>query len=359
MNNTTTAPILNPEPPQISEKSLPSTSQFLSHWEAQLSAGMFAIAAITITMYQIYCHLKYYVVVNEQRWIVRILFICPVYAFCSWLSLIFWKSNEAYVYFNAIRDCYEAFVIYCFLSLCFEYLGGEGTILNSIQGKPVRGANWYNCGCCWENSQYDISFLRFCKQSTLQFAAVKPIMAILIIVFQAKGFYNEGNYSLSSGYIYVFIIYNASICLALYALWFFYLAVNDILAPFKPLLKFLSVKMIIFLSYWQSCVIAYLESNGTIEGMSDVNSGTVAAAWQDFIICIEMFLAAILLWFAFPFKEYKEKQATWDGTDQGGNKDNIRNISRNFQDITNPRDFVHDAITNFTPTYQSYAHLRD
>ena len=28
-----------------------------------------------------------------------------------------------YVYFNAVRDCYEAFVIYNFLSLCYEYLG--------------------------------------------------------------------------------------------------------------------------------------------------------------------------------------------------------------------------------------------
>lgn len=92
--------------------------------------------------YQNSLPLLHYVVVNEQRWIIRILFICPVYAFCSWLSLLFWRSQEAYVYFNAVRDCYEAFVIYCFLSLCFEYLGGEGTILNEIQGKPVRGAKW-------------------------------------------------------------------------------------------------------------------------------------------------------------------------------------------------------------------------
>ncbi len=27
------------------------------------------------------------------------------------------------MYFNAVRDCYEAFVIYNFLSLCYEYLG--------------------------------------------------------------------------------------------------------------------------------------------------------------------------------------------------------------------------------------------
>ena len=131
----------------INTNSLPDEYAFLGTWEAQLSAGIFAFSAMALCLYQIYLHLVNYVVVNEQRWIVRILFICPVYAFCSWLSLVFWKNNEAYVYFNAIRDCYEAFVIYCFLSLCFEYLGGEGTILNEIQGKPVRGANW---GTLWK-----------------------------------------------------------------------------------------------------------------------------------------------------------------------------------------------------------------
>ena len=171
---------INPE--ELSSPSLNGTSAaFLDTWQAQLSAGVFTFAAIGIVLYQIYCHLSNYVVVNEQRWIVRILFICPIYAFCSWLSLILWHNNEVYIYFNAIRDCYEAFVIYCFLSLCFEYLGGEGTILNEIMGKPVRGATWYNCGCWYENSEYDISFLRFWKQSTLQFVAVKPIMAVMTI----------------------------------------------------------------------------------------------------------------------------------------------------------------------------------
>jgi len=356
-NNTTTSsiPLIEATP-----GGLPADSAFLGQWGAQLLAGLFAIIAIAISCYQIYRHLMHYVVVNEQRWIIRILFICPVYAFCSWLSLVFWHNNEAYVYFNAIRDCYEAFVIYCFLSLCFEYLGGEGTILNQIQGQPVAGAYWYYCGCCFENKEYDIWFLRFCKQATLQFVAVKPIMAILIIVFQAKGFYHEGDYSLTSAYIYVLVIYNASICLALFALWFFYLAVKDLLAEFKPLLKFLSVKAIIFLSYWQACLFSYFESQNIIQGIDDgTSSGTVAAAWQDFIICLEMFLAAILLWFAFPYKVYRDKGTTPEGRGAGGHTNTIAHLSANLRETINPRDFVQDAITNFAPTYASYANLKD
>jgi hypothetical protein len=81
---------------------------------------------------------RYYSNPAEQRWIVRILFIVPVYAFESWLSLLFFSHDNYYVYFNAVRDCYEGFVIYNFLSLCYEYLGGEGNIMTEIRGKPIR-----------------------------------------------------------------------------------------------------------------------------------------------------------------------------------------------------------------------------
>lgn len=52
-------------------------------------------------------HLRYYSSPNEQRHIVRILFIVPIYAFDSWLSLLFFTNEEYYVYFGTVRDCYE------------------------------------------------------------------------------------------------------------------------------------------------------------------------------------------------------------------------------------------------------------
>lgn len=44
---------------------------------------------------------------NEQRYIIRILFIVPIYAFDSWLSLLLIGSHQYYVYFDSVRDCYE------------------------------------------------------------------------------------------------------------------------------------------------------------------------------------------------------------------------------------------------------------
>lgn len=38
----------------------------------------------------------------------------------------------------ALAPCHAAFVIYSFLSLCFQYLGGESAIMAEIRGKPIR-----------------------------------------------------------------------------------------------------------------------------------------------------------------------------------------------------------------------------
>ena len=55
----------------------------------------------------------------------------------------------------------------------------------------------------------------------------------------------------SCRYLWITIIYNITYTLALYALLLFYLGAHDLLAPFNPLLKFILVKTVIFMTFWQ------------------------------------------------------------------------------------------------------------
>ena len=285
-------------------------SSFLEHASGKGIAGACVWAAIFITCHQIYQYLRYYTNPAEQRWIVRILFIVPIYAFESWLSLLFFNQNYYYVYFNAIRDCYEAFVIYNFLALCYEYLGGEGNIMSEIRGKSIKSSCMYGT-CCLSGHSYNIGFLRFCKQATLQFCVVKPVMSFIVILLQSYDLYRDGDWDPSKGYLYVTLIYNMSITLALYALFLFYFATRELLRPFDPVLKFFSIKSIIFMSFWQGVLLALLEKMGYILPMCDVNgnlrtldAGTISAGYQNFLVCIEMLLAAIALRYAFPISVY-------------------------------------------------------
>lgn len=333
---------------------------FLATASGKGIAGACAWAAIIITCHQIYQYLRYYTNPAEQRWIVRILFIVPVYSFESWISLLFFEHNAYYVYFNAVRDCYEAFVIYNFLSLCYEYLGGEGNIMSEIRGKPIKSSVWYGT-CCLAGHSYNIGTLRFCKQGTLQFCIIKPVMSLVIIFLQSFGLYNEGVWSIHEGFIYSTIIYNISISIALYALFLFYFATKDLLRPFDPVLKFFTVKSVIFLSFWQGVALAVLETMGFIQpildehGFHQTEAGSVSAGYQNFLICVEMLLAAIALRYAFPISVYVN-EACVNGQEGGGvgRTVTMQSISSSLKETMNPRDIMTDAIHNFHPQYQQY-----
>nr|XP_033946015.1 transmembrane protein 184B-like [Pseudochaenichthys georgianus] len=294
-----------PEAPLVT----PEERFFLMTSTAQTISGFFVWTALLITCHQIYMHLRYYSSPNEQRHIVRILFIVPIYAFDSWLSLLFFTNEEYYVYFDTVRDCYEAEM-----------------------------------------------------RATLQFCVVKPLMAMVTVLLQAFGKYKDGDFNVASGYLYVTIVYNISVSLSLYALFLFYFATRELLVPYNPVLKFFMVKSVIFLSFWQGMLLAILEKCGAIPQINSakfsVGEGTVAAGYQNFIICIEMFFAAVALRHAFTYKVYMDKRLDSYGSfpiyGQYGRCAPMKSISSSLKETMNPGDMVQDAIHNFSPAYQQY-----
>ncbi|VDL97793.1 unnamed protein product [Schistocephalus solidus] len=125
-----------------------------------------------------------------------------------------------------------------------------------------------------------------------------------------------------------------------------------------------------------------------LPALPNTNAGTVAAGIQNFIICLEMFFAAIALRYAFPYLLYAVGVHTGtcgrDGGDGGGGgdyeslvdekgrlskvwKNDVVGVGtnggrpnglRSLRDTFNPRDMLHDAIHNFHPTYQKYMEQR-
>lgn len=103
------------------------------------------------------------------------------------------------------------------------------------------------------------------------------------------------------------LINNFSQAWALYVLMLFYMAVHEELKPLNPLRKFVTIKLVVFASFWQGLLITLLAASGllrpttwrTYTTTSDFTGGL-----QDFIICIEMFFAAVGFAWAFPPRDY-------------------------------------------------------
>ncbi|KAK4761486.1 hypothetical protein SAY87_029370 [Trapa incisa] len=168
----------------------------------------------------------------------------PVYALMSFLSLVL---SDFAIYFNSLREIYEAWVIYNFLSLCLAWVGGPGAVVLSLSGRVMK-PSWFLMTCCLPPISLDGRFIRRCKQGGLQFVILKPILVVITLILYAKGKYHDGNFSPIQSYLYLTIIYAISYSLALYALALFYVACKDLLQPFNPVPKFILIKSVVFLT---------------------------------------------------------------------------------------------------------------
>lgn len=83
---------------------------------------VFGLIAVLIAFYLIFRHATHYLRPWEQRHIIRILLMIPIYAIVSFLSFLFYKKA---VYFEVLRDCYEAFAIASFFTLLCHYVAPD------------------------------------------------------------------------------------------------------------------------------------------------------------------------------------------------------------------------------------------
>ena len=228
----------------------------------------------------------------------------PIYAASSWGSLL---SLKAAFLLDPIRDIYEAFTIYTFLQLLINFIGGERSLIVMMHGRQPVSHPWPLSLYC---SKVDISdphtFLAI-KRGILQYTWMKPILSFVTIIMKLTNTYQEGYLGLTSGYLWTGILYNISVSVSLYSLAMFWVCMSGDLKPFRPVPKFLCIKLIIFASYWQGFFLSILQFLGAIP--NDVPGYTpdnLAAAIQDALICFEMPIFAVSHWYAFSWHDYAD-----------------------------------------------------
>ncbi|KAJ7608119.1 organic solute transporter Ostalpha-domain-containing protein [Mycena polygramma] len=149
----------------------------------------------------------------------KLIVMVPLYAISS---LIFLFSLEG---------------IYCFFVLPLSYLGGEWSMLIMLHGRPLKAP------------VFPVNYLQ-----------VKPVLAIAPLILKAVGKFNEGSFRFNSTLLFLY-------CLAV-----FWMCVNDDFKLFRPAPKYLCVKGILFLSFWQALFILILVSAGVVTHLGPYTS---------------------------------------------------------------------------------------
>uniref|UniRef100_A0A669DWL4 Transmembrane protein 184C n=1 Tax=Oreochromis niloticus TaxID=8128 RepID=A0A669DWL4_ORENI len=285
-----------------------------THSKAWFIAGVFVFLTIPISLWGILQHM--------------------------WLAL---RYPNLAIYVDTCRECYEAYVIYNFLVFLLNFLSNQYPSLVLMLEVQQQQPHLPPLCCCPPWAMGEVLLFR-CKLGVLQYTVVRPVTTVIALICQLCGVYDEANFSFRNAWSYLVIINNISQLFAMYCLVLLYRALREELMPIRPVGKFLCVKLVVFVSFWQAVLIALLVKVGVISDKHtwDWDSvEAVATGLQDFIICIEMFLAAIAHHYTFTYKPYVQEAeegscfdsflAMWDFSDiRADVSEQVRHVGRTF-----------------------------
>lgn len=268
-------------------------------------AGIGALVTVIISAITVLHHCRNYTNPAEQRQIIRVLYMPPVFAIISFFSYRFFRS---YTYYSLVEVVYEAITISAFLLLLIEYVAST-SIGHSTEGALARKGKRPLPApfCCWQFRPTKAYFMYTLKWSVMQYVVVRPALSIAGIICQRFNVLCESSsYNVHFASLYLDTIDLISVSIALYGLVLFYDLTKEELAGRRPLAKFLSIKLIVFFTFYQSFLFTAMEGR-VIHGTEFWTSTNIADGLNALATCIEMIFFATFMMWSFNWKEYQLK----------------------------------------------------
>ncbi|KAG6591988.1 hypothetical protein SDJN03_14334, partial [Cucurbita argyrosperma subsp. sororia] len=267
----------------------------------------YLISFLVFSLWLLSQHLSNWRKPAEQKAIVVIILMAPLYAGISYIGLLeFMASSTFFLFLESIKECYEALVISKFLSLLYSYLNisiSKNIVPDEIKGREIHHS--FPMTLFQPHSaRLNHHTLKLLKIWTYQFVVIRPVCSILMISLQLIDVYPDW---LSWTFT---IILNVSVSLALYSLVVFYHVFDKELKPHSPLAKFLCIKGIVFFCFWQGIVLEMLAAVGIIKAEHawfDVEH--INEAIQNTLVCVEMVFFAMVQMSAYSASPYRDQSA--------------------------------------------------
>lgn len=261
------------------------------------------LLSMHFTMQLISQHLFYWKNPKEQRAILIIVLMAPVYAVTSFLGLLDAKgSKPLFLFLDVAKDCYEALVIAKFLALMYSYLNismsGSIIIPDEIKGREIHHSFPMTLFVP-RTTHLDHRTLTQLKHWTWQFCIIRPVCSFLMISLQLLGFYPPW-----LSWIFTAVL-NVSVTLALYSLVKFFHVFAKELEPHKPLTKFMCIQGIVFFCFWQGVVLEVLVGLGLVKAHHFwLEVEQLGEALQNVLVVLEMIVFSIMQQYAFHVAPY-------------------------------------------------------
>ncbi|GAA6010174.1 hypothetical protein JCM11491_005376 [Sporobolomyces phaffii] len=286
------------------------SSFFDGRWDAHekgwVIAGATALVSVVISLISILKHARNYYVPKQQRQIIRILWMPAVYGVVSFFSYRFFR---AYTYYSVAVVAYEALVLAAFLMLLLQYVGDSSMEQKALLRQKEKSKIPIPF-CCIRFRPSKPYFLHALKWSVLQYSLLRPLISVIEIICQAYDKLCPTHYSVYFAEVYLDAVDFVSISVALYGLIVFYALVKEQLAGKKPLAKFLCIKFVVMVLFYQAFIFSVLQSHGVIKATEFWTATNVADGLSALCTCCEMVIFSFWFMWAFNWSEYTQLRGT-------------------------------------------------
>ncbi|KAI4170529.1 MAG: hypothetical protein LQ343_004906 [Gyalolechia ehrenbergii] len=137
-----------------------------------------------------------------------------------------------------------------------------------------------------------------------QYCFVRVFMTIVAVISEATGRYCLQSLNPAFAHVWVMVIEAGCVTIAMFCLIQFYVQLKDDLAEHSPLLKVAAIKLVIFLSFWQTILISFLTSTGAVKASNRFQEPDIRIGIPALLLCTEMAIFSIFHLFAFPWTVY-------------------------------------------------------
>ncbi|KAM3593277.1 uncharacterized protein V6R79_009171 [Siganus canaliculatus] len=230
---------------------------------------------------------------NKKGLLVWVNGAAPVMATMSCLGM--WIPR-ATMFTDMTSACYFAVVMFKFLIMMVEEVGGDEAFLRRAGKHKLKISTGPCCCCCLCLPFVAITrrTLFLLKLGTFQFAVLKTVFTILSIVLYTNGTFDLSDLSITGAAIWINPFVGILTIIALWPVAIMFMHLKTTLRTLKIVPKYAMYQLILILSQLQTAIINILALNGTIACAPPFSSAARGYMLSQQLLILEMFIITLV-----------------------------------------------------------------
>ncbi|XP_029934650.1 organic solute transporter subunit alpha [Myripristis murdjan] len=230
---------------------------------------------------------------NKKSVIIWVNGAAPVIGTMSCLGM--WIPR-ATMFTDMTSACYFAIVVFKFLIMMLEEVGGDEVFLQRARKYKLRISTGPCCCCCPCLPHVAITrrSLFLLKLGSFQFALLKIIFTVLSIVLWTNGNFDLADLEITGAAIWINPFVGVLTIIALWPVAIMFMHLRTTLRTLKIIPKYAMYQLVLVLSQLQSAIINILAMNGTIACVPPYSSQARGYMMSQQLLILEMFIITLV-----------------------------------------------------------------